>query len=101
MSSTDTATDVALSLNGYDEIAIAKYFGADYTELQTRPIMFLRSLMFVIERRGGAKDADAYKTAMSATGRGVNDYFPEDPTDDDADPEAPESAEGKDDAPSP
>lgn len=102
MSSTETATDVALSLNGYDEIAIAKYFGADYTELQARPIMFLRALIFVVERRGGAKDTEAYKTVMTATGTEVNDYFPDDPTDADTGEDGdPESDLGKADAPSP
>jgi hypothetical protein len=97
--SPDTATDVALSLNGYDEVAIAKYFGADYTELQQRPIMLLRSLMFVVERRGGSKDVEAYKTAMQATGTEVNAYFPDDPTAEDQGDE-PESDLGKAGAPS-
>jgi len=93
-----TATDVALSLNGFDEIAIAKLFGCDYTELKDRPVMFLRSLMFVMERRAGAKDAEAYKSAMSATAREVNDYFPDETPD--LDPDDPDTDEGKDDAPS-
>jgi hypothetical protein len=101
MTSTETATDVALSLNGYDEIAIAKFFGVDYTELQTRPIMLLRSLMFIVERRAGAKDPDAYRAAMKATGSEVNAYFPDDPTDADTDPGDPESDLGKADEPSP
>ena len=98
--STETATDVALSLNGYDELAIAKFFGADYTELEGRPITVLRALIFVLERRGGAKDTDAYKAAMTLTGTEVGNYFPDDPTEDE-DSLDPQSDLGKADAPSP
>lgn len=93
-----TATDAALSLNGYDEIAIAKAFGCDFTELKDRPVMFLRALMFVMERRAEAKDAEAFKTAMSATATEVNAYFPDETPD--LDPEDPDTESGKGDAPS-
>lgn len=99
MASTETATDLALSLNGYDEIAIAKFFNADWTELQDRPFTFLRALIFVAERRGGAKDAEAYKTAMTFTQTEAGAYFAEDPTGEEQ-PDAPETEVGKDDAPS-
>lgn len=95
MTSPHTATDVVRSLTGYDELAIAKHYGADVVELQERPLMFLRALMFVMERRGGAKDAEAYRIAMSATGAEVNDYFPDDPAHND-DPESPTTELGKD-----
>lgn len=78
--SPETATDVALSLTGFDEVAITKFFGVEYTELEDRPMMFLRTLMFIVERRGGTKDSEAYKAAMNATTREVSDYFPDDPT---------------------
>ncbi len=97
MPSTETATDVALSLNGFDELAIAKYFNADVTQMEDRPVLFLRALIFVVERKAGAKDTDAYKTAMTFTQTEAAAYFPDEPTDD----EEPESDLGKDDAPSP
>lgn len=71
------ADEFFMSLNGFDEIAIAKEFKSDITALRTSPIMFLRALLFVDKRRGGMKDADAFKAAMEAPITEVNDYFDE------------------------
>lgn len=101
MPSTDTTmTDVLLSVNGYDEIAIARFFNAELTELQDKPLRAIRAMVFIAERRNGASDKDAYKAAMTLTQSEAADYFPDDPTDDET-PDEPESEVGKDDAPSP
>lgn len=102
-STTDiTAGDMFLTLNGFDELAVAKAFAADIAELRNSPMRFLRALAFVHQRRNGAKDADAYKTAMTLTVAEVGDYFADDEPDpaDLLDPDDPETDEGKDDAPS-
>jgi hypothetical protein len=93
-----TATEVSTSLTGFDELAIAKAFGADITAFSERPVMFLRALMFVVERRGGAKDAEAYRTVMEATAGQVDAYFPDETPD--LDPEDPDTDQGKDSTPS-
>lgn len=70
-----TTADVMASLNGFDEIAIAKHFGADVTDLKHRPFMFLRSLIFVLKRRDGLKDGDAKTFVLNLTLADVNEYF--------------------------
>lgn len=101
MPSTETTmTDVLLSVNGYDEIAIASYFNAELTELQDKPLRAIRAMVFIAERRGGANDKDAYKAAMTLTQAEAAAYFPDDPTDTDEHPDEPESEVGKDGAPS-
>lgn len=94
--STKTANDVTISLNGFDEIAIAQRFGEEWTALhEKRSYRFIRALIFVEERRNGSKDADAFKTAMNLTTLEVGEYFVEEPAED------PESDLGNDDEPSP
>lgn len=94
-----TAGDFFLSLNGYDELAIARAFGTDIADLRDSPMRFLRALAFVHQRRAGAKDADAYKAAMNLSISATGEYFADD--EDEAtelDPDDPVSDEGKDDA---
>lgn len=71
------ADDFFMSLNGFDEIAIAKEFKADLNKLREQPFMFLRALVFVDKRRAGLKDSEAYKAAMEATVGQLNGYFDE------------------------
>lgn len=83
------------SLNGFDEIAVAKAFGAVITAFaETDPMKFGRALMFVDLRRQGFKDTDAYKRAMNSTNAETNEYFADDP--EDVDPADPDSDAGKD-----
>lgn len=64
---------MARSLNGYDEIAIKKAFGASFEDLEG---MFAgRSLYFIKLRRDGAKDPEALKAAMMATIGELEDRF--------------------------
>jgi hypothetical protein len=57
--------DYAETLNGWDEQAISARFRAPIDELN--PTTAVRALEFVLRRRDGAKDADAYAAAMGAT----------------------------------
>lgn len=86
-----TMEEFAESLTGYDEIAIAKYFGAEVGDLPgTR---FVRAMAFVGNRRQGLTDRDAYEAVMSATLKQVTEAFADDP--DDALPDEPDSPAGK------
>ena len=57
---------VAGSCTGFDELAIERAFGRELTDLgeSTRA---LRALLFVVHRRDGMSDPDAYRSAMSLT----------------------------------
>ena len=91
-----TADEFFESLNGFDEIAISKHFGAKPIALSdTDPMAFARSLVFIAERRAGKVDADAKQAAMLATVEDVNGYFRED---DETDENNPSTPAGKDDA---
>jgi hypothetical protein len=89
-----TAEEVTDSINGYDEIAIKRAFGTDLYTLREEPMSFLRALIFIVERRTGKKDPQAYEAAMSLVLSGVHGYFAETP--EDFDPEEPDSEAGKD-----
>ena len=98
MSTTDkTAEDLFKSLNGFDEIAVSRAFGEDLSVLRTKPFTFVRALVFVDLRRGGAKDGDAHKQAMTLTMGELEDYFAQD---EEVLPEEPTTERGKGDKPS-
>lgn len=88
-----SAGDTFLSLNGFDEIAIAATFGSHVTDLRKLPLTFLRALVFVDQRRQGLNDKDAHKHALSLSIGHVQAYFPDDV--DDLDADDPETPEGK------
>jgi hypothetical protein len=90
-----TAQEFFETLNGFDEIAIAKHFGKKPVELSDTDAMgFARSLIFVSKRREGMKDGDAFEAAMNTTIGEANAYFAED----DDEPDFPVSESGKGDA---
>lgn len=108
MSTTDkTADELFGTLTGFDELAIAKHF---HTPVQSlipdpddrrggpSPWVYFRALVFIDLRRGGTKDADAYKQAMELSVRDAQEYFA-DPTPD-MDAEDPDTDLGKGSAPS-
>jgi hypothetical protein len=70
-----SADEFFLSLTGFDEIAIAKMFAADISELRERPFTFLRALAFVHQRRHGLVDRDAHEAAQQLTIAELGDYF--------------------------
>ena len=72
-----TADDFFMSLNGFDELAIAKEFKTSIGDLRQgdEPLNFLRALAFVHRRREGDRDAAAYTTVMELTIAQVVKYF--------------------------
>lgn len=59
------AMEVMGSLDGWEEIAVERFFGADALASDSETKV-CRMLLFVLERRDGALDDEAYKTAMGA-----------------------------------
>ena len=92
-----TAEDCFQGINGFDEIAIGRSFGEDLSDLRRKPFMFVRALVFVHLRRGGAKDGEAHKQAMNLTMSDLEGYFEQDS---EVMPEEPVTELGKDDEPS-
>lgn len=54
------------SLNGYDEKAIEQFFGSPFDEIRNGRAR-ARSILFVLARRDGMKDQDAYGNVMLMT----------------------------------
>lgn len=89
-----TAEEFFESLNGFDEIAVARAWGAEITTLaETKPTTFVRALVFTHRRREGDADETAKTFAMTLTLKECNAYFePED-----VDETDPDSDSGKGD----
>jgi len=85
------ASELANSFTGFDEIAIRQRFGASAEDLSST--MLTRAVMFIIHRRDGAKDSDAYRSAMNLTLGELGDLFVSDdvPAASDEDPTRPGS----------
>lgn len=100
MSTCDTSgEDFFMSLNGFDEIAIAKSFGVDIDHLRTTPFTFLRALVFVHKRRAeDLPDVKAYAAAQELTIGELQDYFPD--PEPEMDPDDPDTEAGKGPSPS-
>lgn len=67
------ASEVVYSLTGFDQLAIAKAFGCSFDDLDAGLTTY--ALVFVLNRRDGMKDRDAYDTAMHLPMRAVTDRF--------------------------
>jgi hypothetical protein len=109
MSSTQTADEMFNSLNGFDELAIAKHFNAPLEQLvptedkvtgkkSGSPFLFQRALAFIDLRRHDVADRDAFKQAMELSIEDANGYFA-DPVPE-ADPDDPDTEAGKGSEPS-
>lgn len=59
------ADAVAKSINGFDQIAIRQAFRERLDQLAADSTMFMRALLFVLERRGGSSDSDAFRAVMN------------------------------------
>jgi hypothetical protein len=55
-------TDLIGTFTGFDEIAIRRHFGEKFTALED--VLPVRAAQFVVLRRGGLSDRDAYRAAM-------------------------------------
>lgn len=91
-----TAEQVFDSVTGFDEIAIAQRFGRTIADLaQGDASMFMRSLVFVVKRREGANDEDAWKDAMGmSTKDTLTGFFAEDSEEEAGKDEEPETQPG-------
>jgi hypothetical protein len=99
-----TLNEAMESVTGFDEIAIEKHMHYDiYTSDdeengvygREKPVLLVRCMVFVMKRREGLSDGDAYKAVMGMSVREVNDYFAKAP-EPEVDPDDPETDEGKD-----
>lgn len=59
------ADALAKSINGFDQIAIRQMFRERLDQLAADGTMFMRALLFVLARRDGSSDQDAFRVAMS------------------------------------
>lgn len=59
------AEEVAKSLTGFDEIAIRQAFKADLSDMGETTMM--RATWFIVRRREGALDVEAFREAMTMT----------------------------------
>lgn len=93
-----TADEMFESLTGFDEIAIAHHFGSEITALaETKPLAFLRALVFVhLTRQGHKPHPEIKQDVQGMSIAQVNGYFTEA---DEVDPEDPVTPAGKDAAP--
>ena len=71
--------DVLESFDGWDEVAIAQQFGKDWTDLAGTQLG--RAAAFVLRRRGGVHDGEAYRLAMGLTVRALKETFADDDLD--------------------
>lgn len=92
-----SADEILDTLNGFDEIAIAKAFKMTFTEVIEDATLFLRGMAFINERREGKSDAEAYAVAMYTSTLKMAEYFPA--PDDELDPDDPDTESGKDASP--
>lgn len=66
--SNPTPKEVSESLTGFDEIAVKQKFGAPPTTLaQEDQTQFMRALVFVLRRRDGKTDPEAFHLAQTMT----------------------------------
>lgn len=78
---------LAESLTGFEEIAIRQFFRTKLEDLAEDSTMMMRALLFVVYKRDGMKDADAFQTAMHESLSSVVEKF-ERSNEDDPDPQA-------------
>lgn len=65
------------SLTGFEEIAISKVFSVK--DFMTLPgTMSVRALLFVVYKRDGDNDTDAYQKAMEMSMKAVQEFFDDD-----------------------
>jgi hypothetical protein len=67
------AREFAQTLTGFDELAIKKFFRDTFENLDG--MLAPRSLIFVLFRREGNTDGDAYTRSMNLTIGQVDTYF--------------------------
>lgn len=86
-----TVVETQNSLNGFDELAIEKAFGAEYDDLNGRNV--LRALIFTLKRREGLDDIKARKVVLEIPMDQLVTHFAEDANE--VDEDEPETEAGK------
>lgn len=90
-----SVSEMSESITGFDEIAIERVMGVDlYAQDNQKPMMLMRSLVFVAFKREGLADHEAREKALSLSVKDINNFFEEEA--DDAIPSEPDSEQGKD-----
>jgi hypothetical protein len=90
-----TGDEFLESMTGFEEIAVEKQFGTDVLGLaEHKATMFTRALVFVMQKRDGRADKDAYDAVMNMPLSEVQDHFAE--PEDEVMPSEPETEPGKD-----
>jgi hypothetical protein len=74
------------SLTGFEEIGVARLFGAKAFEMREDPISLGRAMAYVHFRREGEKDKAAFDAAMNKTIQEIVDFFPPEEEEPAADP---------------
>jgi hypothetical protein len=62
-------------LTGFDEVAIEQAFRADLSEVMDSGSKSVRALIFVLKRREGLKDKEAFQYAMEVSRGDLNSHF--------------------------
>lgn len=93
--STLTAEEMAYSINGFDEIAIARQFGQSITGIYKSEdeLLLLRAFIFVAKRREGLKDAEAWNACMEIRSVDLGTFFAD--SEPEVDVDDPETEVGK------
>lgn len=80
MSDKINADEVVRSLNGFEDIAIEKAFGAPLLKMDE--MRAPRALVFVLRKREGLNDFDAYNASMEMTFGELTEIFETENSDD-------------------
>lgn len=77
-----TAEEAFNNLTGYDEIAIAKWFGESPLALsEIKSSGLVRSLVFIEYKRAGMSDKEAHAAALALSMGEITTYYAEDEAD--------------------
>jgi len=69
-------SEILMSLNGFDEIAIASHYGQKIGDMREADVITTgRALAFVWFRRQGQRDKEAHESSMALTMRQVVEFF--------------------------
>lgn len=91
-----TMEEYSETITGFEEIAIAKHFGEDWSTLpESKPTMFMRALIFTDLVREGDDPKTAKRRALEMTLKAANEYYAE--PEDEPVPDDPITESGKDD----
>ena len=91
-----TLSEAMNAVTGFDEIAVDKHFGLDLyaqAQIEGKPVLIQRAVVFVDLRHQGVADRDAYRRAMEMPVSELGGYFEPEPENEL--PDDPDSEPGK------